>query len=89
MYLVGEILNVEDDDDEDDLDGLTTEEIAQILEELEDYDEVEVSESYLKELDAHVAEDGEFVRILSIRRLPCSAHKVVSKVIVYKIIVSA
>ena len=54
------------------LEGLTAEEIAAILDELDNFDEVEEADSELKNVD----EDLEFLEILTVRRLPCTAHKV-------------
>ena len=78
---MGEILNEEElVENDDDLEGLTAEEIAAILDELDNFDEVEEVECELK----NIQEDLEFVQILTVRRLPCTAHKVITKFIVYK-----
>ena len=70
---MGEILNEEElVENDDDLEGLTAEEIAAILDELDNFDEVEEVECELK----NIQEDLEFVQILTVRRLPCTAHKV-------------
>ena len=70
---MGEILNEEElVENDDDLEGLTAEEIAAILDELDNFDEVEEVECELK----NIQEDLEFVEILTVRRLPCTAHKV-------------
>ena len=68
---MGEILSEEEFVENDDLEGLSAEEIAAILEELDNFDELVEVESELE--NGH--EDLPF-EILSVRRLPCTAHKV-------------
>ena len=78
---MGEILNEEERvENDDDLEGLTAEEISAILDELDNFDEVEEADIELKNVD----EDLEFLEILTVRRLPCTAHKVRIKFIVYR-----
>ena len=70
---MGEILNEEEFvENADDLEGLSAEEIAAILDELDNFDEMVEVESELQ----NVPEDSGFAEILSVRRLPCTAHKV-------------
>ena len=75
--LVGEVLSEEDYvEQDDDLEGLTSEEIAAILDELDNIDEGAEVEVELHELTTGAdADTRDFAMILSVRRIPCTAHK--------------
>ena len=79
MEKLGRIMKDDIGDDDYEEDELTDEEVEAILDALETYDEVKESEDELHILENNVDEEHkDFVRRISIRRLPCTSHKVLS-----------
>ena len=79
-------VNVGEEDDADE--ELSDQEIEAILEALDSFDEVKESEVDLELLENSVDEEHrDLVRRISIQRIPCTSHKVMTiyKFIVYRI----
>ena len=79
--LVGRLLNnqgnvLKDKDMDAHLEELDEDAINAIMDELENFNEVEESESEILLLEADVGRNQELSNVLCIRRIPCSSHKV-------------
>ena len=74
MNTQGNILKDKDIDEH--LEELDEDAINAILDEFENFNDVEESESEILLLQADVGRNQELSNVLCIRRIPCSSHKV-------------
>ena len=81
IILVGRILNNQDNlkddkDIEEHLEDLDDQAIAAMFEELENFNEIEESQAAIVVLEEDLEQHKEMSKVLRIKRLPCSSHKV-------------
>ena len=81
IILVGRILNNQDNlkddkDIEEHLEDLDDQAIAAMFEELENFNEIEESHAAILVLENDLEQHKEMSKVLRIKRLPCSSHKV-------------